>query len=176
MLYKLTAHELSDKIAKKEVSSEELTKDVLARIDAVESKTEAYVTVCKDEALAKAREVDAKIAAGEKVAPLAGIPLSVKDNICINGIRTTCSSRMLENFIPPYDATVISKLKQNDAVFVAKANMDEFAMGSTTETSYFKKTKNPWALDCVPGGSSGGPAASVAAGEATIRRLPTSAT
>ena len=166
MLFNLTAHELSDKISKKEVSSEELTNSVLSRIDNVEGSVEAFVTICKEEALSKAREVDAKIAKGEKVAPLAGIPGAIKDNICIKGTRTTCSSRMLENFIPPYDATVIEKLKQNDAIFIGKANMDEFAMGSTTETSYFKKTKNPWALDCVPGGSSGGSAASVSAQEA----------
>lgn len=166
MLYNLTAHELSDKIAKKEISAEQLTKEMLARIDNVEGDLQAFVTVCHDEALAKAHEVDVKISKGESVAPLAGIPGAIKDNICIRGIKTTCSSRILENFVSPYDATVISKLKQNDAVFIGKANMDEFAMGSTTETSYFKATKNPWAFDCVPGGSSGGSATAVAAREA----------
>ena len=166
MLYNFTAHELADKLTKKETSSEDLTKAVLARIDDVENSVEAFVTLCKEDALAKAREVDSKISRGEKLAPLAGIPGAIKDNICIKGTRTTCSSLMLDNFIPPYDATVIEKLKADDAIFIGKANMDEFAMGSTTETSYFKKTKNPWALDCVPGGSSGGAVAAVAAREA----------
>lgn len=166
MLYKKTAHELSALLKNKEISSEELTQSVLSRIDRMDGEIGAYVTVCADDALARAKAVDEKIKRGETLAPLAGIPGALKDNINVKGIRTTCSSRMLENFIAPYSATVINKLDQNDALYVGKTNMDEFAMGSTTETSYFKKTKNPWDTTCVPGGSSGGSAAAVSAQEA----------
>ncbi|MDR2006753.1 MAG: Asp-tRNA(Asn)/Glu-tRNA(Gln) amidotransferase subunit GatA [Acidaminococcales bacterium] len=165
-LYNLPAHELGNKLRKKEVSSVELTRGFLNRIAEVEPEIGAFVTLCGETALESAALVDAKIGRGEPIAPLAGIAGAIKDILCIKGVKTTCSSHILDNFIAPYDATVIAKLKQNDAVFIGKANMDEFAMGSTTETSYFKKTKNPWALDCTPGGSSGGSAASVAAGEA----------
>ncbi len=164
-LHELSAHELSAKLAAREASATEITKAFIERIESVEADVGAFVTVTADEALAQAAKVDAKIAKGEKVSTLAGIPGGIKDNICINGVRTTCSSRMLENFLPPYDATVIAKLKENDAVFIGKTNMDEFAMGSITETSYFKKTHNPWDLSCVPGGSSGGSAAAVSARE-----------
>ena len=166
MLFKKTAHELSGMLKAKEISSEELTRSVLSRIDAVEGEIGAFVTVCADEAIARAKAVDEKIKKGEALPPLAGIPGAIKDNINIKGVRTTCSSRMLENFIAPYDATVIEKLDQNSAVYIGKSNMDEFAMGSTTETSYYKKTRNPWDTSCVPGGSSGGSAAAVAAQEA----------
>ena len=165
-LYKLTAHELHDKLVKKEISSVELTENVYSRIDEVEDKVQAYVTLDKENALAQAAKVDAKIAAGEEIAPLAGIPGAIKDNICTKGLLTTCSSKMLAHVVPIYDAHVISKLRADDAIFTGKTNMDEFAMGSTTESSYFHKTYNPWNLDRVPGGSSGGSAAAIAAGEA----------
>ena len=164
-LYKLTAHELHDKLVKKEISSVELTENVYSRIDEVEDKVQAYVTLDKENALAQAAKVDAKIAAGEEIAPLAGIPGAIKDNICTKGLLTTCSSKMLANVVPIY-AHVIKNLRADDAVFTGKTNMDEFAMGSTTETSYFHKTYNPWNLERVPGGSSGGSAAAIAAGEA----------
>lgn len=163
-----TAHELKDLLNKGEVSSVEITKATLDRISAVEERIGAYVTVTAEEALKTAEEVDRKRAAGEAVAPLAGIPLALKDNMCTKGTRTTCSSKMLENFVPPYDGTVVKRLREQGVVFTGKANMDEFAMGSSTESSYFKKTANPWNLNHTPGGSSGGSAAAVAAGMATL--------
>ena len=165
-LYKKTAHELHDKLVNKEISSEELTKALYERIDAVEDRVNAYVTLDKENALAQAAKVDAKIAAGAAIAPLAGIPGALKDNICTKGLLTTCSSKMLANFVPMYDAHVIQKLRADDTIFLGKTNMDEFAMGSNTESSYFGATHNPWDLDRVPGGSSGGSAAAIAAGEA----------
>ena len=165
-LYKLTAHELHEKLVNKEVSSVELTNAVIARVDAVEDQVNAYVTLDKENALAQAAKVDAKIAAGEQIAPLAGIPGAIKDNISTKGLRTTCSSKMLENFIPVYDAHVIKNLRADETIFLGKTNLDEFAMGSTTKTSHFGVTHNPWNLDRVPGGSSGGSAAAIAAGEA----------
>lgn len=167
-LYSLTAHEAAELLNKGEVSSVDLTKAAIERIDAVEDKVNGYITVIRDEALKSAEEVDKKRAAGETMGALAGIPMAIKDNICTEGILTTCASRMLYNFISPYDATVIKKLKAENAVFLGKANMDEFAMGSTTEHSYFKKTGNPHDVSRVPGGSSGGSAAVVASDEAFI--------
>jgi len=164
-LYEKTVHELKELLEKKEVKSEEITKEYLDRIDKVDEKVGAFITVCHDEAINKAKEVDEKRTKGESLKPLAGIPIGIKDNICTKGILTTCASKMLENFVPPYDATVTKKIKDEDMVILGKLNMDEFAMGSSTENSYFKKTKNPWNLDYVPGGSSGGSAASVAADE-----------
>ncbi len=165
-LYKSTAHELHDKLVKKEISSVELTNALYERIDAVENQVRAYVTLDKENALAQAAKVDAMIAGGEKIAPLAGIPGAIKDNICTKGLLTTCSSKMLSNVVPIYDAHVIKKLRAEETIFLGKTNMDEFAMGSTTESSYFQATHNPWNLDRVPGGSSGGSAAAIAAGEA----------
>lgn len=165
-LYKSTAHELHDKLVNKEISSVELTNALYERIDAVESQVKAYVTLDKENALAQAARVDAMIAAGEKIAPLAGIPGAIKDNICTKGLLTTCSSKMLSNVVPIYDAHVITKLRAEETIFLGKTNMDEFAMGSTTESSYFQVTRNPWNLERVPGGSSGGSAAAIAAGEA----------
>ena len=147
-------------------SSEEAARSVLGRIAQVEEKIGAYVTVTEEPALKKARQVDERRARGESLSPLAGIPLAVKDNICTRDVLTTCSSRMLYNFVPPYNATVMDRL--SDMVMVGKANMDEFAMGSSCETSYFHPTANPHHLDYVPGGSSGGSAAAVAAGEAVL--------
>ncbi len=165
-LHEKTIHELSSMLKAKEVSSVEITESVLARIDAVEDKVGGYISVAAESAVEQAKEADAKIAAGESISDICGIPVAVKDNICTNGIATTCGSKMLETFVPPYDAFVSKKLKENGGVIVGKANMDEFAMGSSTETSYFKTTKNPYDLTKVPGGSSGGSAAVVAADEA----------
>lgn len=149
----------------KKISSVELTRIALANLNAVDKKLNACVTVCEEQALLQAAEADKAIAAG-KAGPLTGVPAIIKDNICTSGIRTTCSSKMLENFVPPYDATVTCKLKAINAVIIAKANMDEFAMGSSTENSAFFTTRNPWDTTRVPGGSSGGSAVSVAAHEA----------
>jgi len=165
-LYQKTAHELHELLVSKEISSTELTQSIFARIDEAEDTIGAYTALLRDSALEKAAEVDKKIAAGDTIAPLAGIPVAIKDNICLEGTPTTCSSKMLDNFVPPYDATVITKLRAQDAVFTGKTNMDEFAMGNTTETAYRHKTKNSWNTDYVPGGSSGGSAACVGADEA----------
>ncbi|MGI5895765.1 MAG: Asp-tRNA(Asn)/Glu-tRNA(Gln) amidotransferase subunit GatA [Oscillospiraceae bacterium] len=167
-LYEKTAFELSGMLAQKTISSVELTEDVFNRIDQVEDKTDAYLTLNREDALKQAAAVDAKRAAGEMLPPLAGIPVGIKDNICTKDIRTTCASKMLENFVPPYNATVMSRLAANDIVMTGKLNMDEFAMGSSTENSHFKTTKNPHGLDRVPGGSSGGSASAVAAGECIV--------
>ena len=165
-LYELTISQLSELLNKKEVSVLELTRSVLERIREVEHKIGCYINIIEEKSLDRASEVQKKFAAGEFSSPLTGIPMAVKDNICTNGIPTTCGSKMLSNFIPPYDATVISKLYDNGAILLGKLNMDEFAMGNTTESSYFKCTKNPWNAERVPGGSSGGSAAAIAAGEA----------
>ncbi|MCQ2363260.1 MAG: Asp-tRNA(Asn)/Glu-tRNA(Gln) amidotransferase subunit GatA [Acidaminococcaceae bacterium] len=165
-LYELTAHEAHEKLVKKEVSSVELTRAVLDRIGAVEKDVHAYVTLDEAGALAQAAKVDAMIAEGRPIAPLAGVRGGSKGNISTKGLRTTRCSRSLENFIPIYDAHVIEKLRGDGTVFLGKTNLDEFAMGSTTETSYFGASHNPWALECVPGGSSGGSAAAVVSGEA----------
>lgn len=165
-LYKLTAHRLSDMLKKKEVTSTEITKSVIERIDSVEDKVESYITKTYENALETAAKVDAKIAAGEELAPLEGIPAGIKDNICTKDIKTTCASKMLYNFEPPYDAFVMKKLNEINTPVLGKLNMDEFAMGSSTENSYFKKTHNPFDLNKVPGGSSGGSAACVSADEA----------
>lgn len=157
-----TVHEYAELLKQKKLSSVELTKEYLGRIERLDKTVGGYITVCPESALAAAAEADARIARGEQ-SPLTGIPVGIKDNICTEGVRTTCASKMLENFVPPYDATVIKRLKSAGAVILGKLNMDEFAMGSSTESSYFKKTKNPYDLTRVPGGSSGGSAASVSA-------------
>ncbi len=164
-LYQLTIHQAHHLLLKKEITSQDLVKSIFERIDQVESKISAFNDIQKEGALKEAERFDSKIREGMFKSPLTGIPIAIKDNICTEGIRTTCSSRMLEKFVPPYDATVIRKLKEAEAVFVGKTNMDEFAMGSSTENSAFKKTRNPWDIERIPGGSSGGSAAAVAADE-----------
>lgn len=157
-----TIHEYAELLKQRKLSSVELTKQYLARVEKADAQIGSYITVCPDEALAAAGKADERIARGEATL-LTGIPVGIKDNICTEGITTTCASKMLYNFVPPYDATVIKRLKNEGAVILGKLNMDEFAMGSSTESSYFKKTKNPYDLTRVPGGSSGGSAACVSA-------------
>ena len=164
-LYDLTIHQAHELMQRGEVTSEELTRACLGRIEEIEPLIKSFVTVTTDYALQQARQVDQDSSPTE-VLSLAGVPAQIKDVICTQGIRTTCASRMLENFIPPYNATVIERLYSNGAVLLGKGNMDEFAMGSSTENSAFHPTHNPWDLQRVPGGSSGGGAAAVASGEA----------
>ena len=161
-LYELTIHEAGQLLKNGEITSEQLTSAVLERIEKIDGKIGAYLTVCGESALKQAKEADKIIAKGEG-SPLTGIPLAIKDLICTKGIRTTCASAILEQFVPPYDATVMEKLNRQHAVMVGKTNMDEFAMGSSTEHSAFKPTRNPWDTDRIPGGSSGGSAAAAAA-------------
>ena len=159
----LTVHELQDKLAKKEITVLDITKAYLQNIEEKEDDIKAFVTILKDEALKQAEEVQGKIDEGEIKGEFAGIPIGIKDNICTKGVKTTCSSKMLENFVSPYDATVMEKINKENMIMLGKLNMDEFAMGGSTEYSYFHKTRNPWNLNKVPGGSSGGSAAAVAA-------------
>lgn len=164
-LYNLTIHELQDLLKKGDTTAQAVTESVLGRIQAVEEKVKAYITVTGDIARVQAAEADKRIRTKDAASPLNGIPIAVKDNMCTDGIRTTCASKILGNFIPPYDATVVRNLKQAGSVICGKPNMDEFAMGSSTENSGFFITRNPWDLERIPGGSSGGSAAAVAAGE-----------
>jgi aspartyl-tRNA(Asn)/glutamyl-tRNA(Gln) amidotransferase subunit A len=166
-LYEMTATELAEILRTKKASSVQITESVLNRIDHVEGKVHAYVTLNPESALDMAREADRRLAAGD-ARPLTGIPIAVKDNMCVKGQRTTCGSKILANFLPPYDATVIRLLRNEGMVILGSANMDEFAMGSSTETSYWGPTHNPWNTDLIPGGSSGGSVAAVAAGEAIV--------
>ena len=161
-LYELTIGEAHALLKKREITSVELTRAVLDRINAVEPKIDAFITVSADMAMKQAEEADSIISGGQCM-PLTGIPIAIKDLMCVQGLPTTCASKILENYIPPYDAHVIQKLRAAGAVFVGKLNMDEFAMGSSTENSGFKPTRNPWNTDLIPGGSSGGSAAAVAA-------------
>ena len=165
---KWTALELGRKIRAGEISVEEAVRAQLDMIRERESEYHCYITVLEEEALARAKKVQEGIRTGEYTSPLAGVPVAVKDNICTKGVRTTCASKILENFKPPYNAEVIKKLDAAGMIVLGKTNMDEFAMGSTTETSYFGATKNPRDITRVPGGSSGGSAAAVAAGEAFL--------
>lgn len=161
-LYSLTVSEIARKIKEKEITIKEVLDSVYNRIENVEEKVSAYVTLTKEQAYNRATKLQERLDNGEDIGIMGGVPIAIKDNICTNGIKTTCSSKMLENFVPFYDATVIEKLENAGAIIIGKTNMDEFAMGSSTENSAIKKTKNPWNLERVPGGSSGGSAAAVA--------------
>jgi len=163
MYEKLTIHELRDKIKNKEVTIKEVLDDVFSRIEAVEPKVEAYVTINKEYAYKKAEELQARVDNGEDIGVLGGVPVAIKDNMCMKDTLTTCSSKMLYNFVSPYDSTVVTKIEQAGGIIIGKTNMDEFAMGSSTATSVHKKTTNPWDIERVPGGSSGGSAACVSA-------------
>ena len=162
-LYEYKVHEIADKLEKGEITSYDLVKSYFDRIKEKDGQVRAYVSTMEEEALEKAKNIDERRKNGEKLGKFAGIPIGIKDNMNIIGTETTCSSKMLENYESPYDATVIEKLKEEDMIFLGKLNMDEFAMGGSTENSAFFKTHNPYDLSCVPGGSSGGSAAAVSA-------------
>ncbi len=164
-LHELTIHQLHDLLIRREVTCREATEAFYRRIGEVEARVQAYLRLTEEEAYRQAEEVDRKIAQGEVLGDLAGIPIGLKDILCTEGIETTCGSKILKGYIPFYDATVIRRLKERGAIFLGKLNMDEFAMGSSTENSGFQITRNPWNLACIPGGSSGGSAAAVAADE-----------
>ncbi|AFM40245.1 glutamyl-tRNA(Gln) and/or aspartyl-tRNA(Asn) amidotransferase, A subunit [Desulfosporosinus acidiphilus SJ4] len=163
MIFEKSVSELHELLVHKEVSATELTNAYIERIHNLDKDLQAYLTVLEKEAQAQASEIDRKIAQGGELGALEGIPMAMKDNMCTEGIRTSCASKILKEFYPPYDATVTTRLKDAGSILLGKLNMDEFAMGSSTENSAYLKTRNPWKLECVPGGSSGGSAVSVAA-------------
>lgn len=167
-LYKLKAHELKDMISKKEIKAQEVTDAFLNRIEAVDKKVDAMLYVAKDEAINSAKVLDEKIEKGETLKGLSGVPVVIKDNISVKNMQNTCASKILEGYVSPYDATVTQNLRKNNGIIIGKANMDEFAMGSSTENSAYKTSKNPWDIDRVPGGSSGGSAVAVASLEAPL--------
>lgn len=160
---RMTVHELSELLQHRIISSTELTRAFIERIHRINPVIKGYITICEQEALRMAEDADKRLATGIDITPLTGVPIAIKDNMCTQGIKTTCASKILHNFFPPYDATVVSNLRQAGAVFLGKSNLDEFAMGSSTENSSIALTCNPWDLERVPGGSSGGSAAVVAA-------------
>jgi len=164
-LYELTISQAHEKLVNKEISAKQLAESVFERIDQVEDKVGAYITLTKEQALKQAEAVDKKIAGGEQIGMLAGIPGGIKDLLCTEGVQTTAGSKILEGFVPPYDATAVKKLKEAGFVLIGKQNEDQYGMGSSTENSAYKKTANPWDLQRVPGGSSGGGAAGLKAGE-----------
>jgi aspartyl-tRNA(Asn)/glutamyl-tRNA(Gln) amidotransferase subunit A len=166
-LFEKTAAELASLLRDKSTSSAEITRSLLERIDSTDEKVRAFVTVTADLALEMADEADRRLSSGE-VGPLTGIPIAIKDNMCLRGQRTTCGSKILENFVPPYDATVVRRIREEGMVILGLANMDEFAMGSSTETSHWGPTHNPWNPEMIPGGSSGGSAAAVSSQEAPV--------
>src|SRR5919108_4151388 len=163
-LASLTLHEAREKLREREISAQELTQAVFQRIAETEEMIRSYITLCHDTAVQAAKRADALLKTKTNPAPLLGIPIAVKDNFLTVGIRTTCASKILQNFIPPYDSTAVKKLRAHGAVIVGKTNLDEFAMGSSVENSAFFLTRNPWDKSRVPGGSSGGSAAALAAG------------
>ena len=165
-LLNLSAYELNDKIKNKEISVVDIAENFANRIENVDKDINAFITFNREDLIKKAKAIDNYINKGNKIYDFTGIPIAIKDNICTKDVRTTCASKILSNYVSIYDATVIKKLKEQQFLMVGKANMDEFAMGSSNENSAFGVVRNPWNLDCVPGGSSGGPAASVAALEA----------
>ncbi len=164
----LTARQIADGVKSKKFSATEITKAALERAHALDPKLKAFNQILDDAALAAAKNVDAAVASGGKLGRLAGVPVAIKDNLCVINTRTTCSSKILENYVPPYTATAVQKIFDEGGIPLGKTNLDEFAMGSSTENSAFGTTRNPWNLDCVPGGSSGGSAAAVAAGIAPL--------
>ena len=163
--YELTALQLGEKIRAGEVSAVEAAQAALDRMAALQPDNNAFITTLADHALAEAEAVQKKLAAGEELGPLAGVPMALKDNICTRGVKTSCASKILGDFTPPYDATLTERLRAAGSVLLGKLNMDEFAMGSTSETSFYGPVKNPWDPGRVPGGPSGGAGAAVAAGE-----------
>ncbi len=164
----MSSREITKLVKQGQLPAVEVISSVLERITQVEGRIHAFISIMKGEALKRAQEIDKKLKEGKQVGRLAGVPIAIKDNMCTAGTRTTCGSHILENFIPPYNATVVDRLLMEDAIIIGKTNMDEFAMGTTTENSYFGPTRNPWDPKKVPGGSSGGSAAAVSAGEAIL--------
>ncbi len=167
-LYELTAYQTRSMLSHGDISAEDVIHSLFGRIDRVEGKVKSYITLLKENALNQAKTADKQIKSSKKVGNLMGLPIAIKDNMCTQNIRTSCASKMLDNYIPPYNATVIERLLNEGAIIIGKTNMDEFAMGSSTETSYYGATHNPWKLDHVAGGSSGGSGAAIAADETIL--------